>query len=377
MKFRMRKTKLRLFARESLCRHGGGMEIIMKGIYRLKNPVYIVASAACVGHEESEGPLGNSFDIAMRGDDTFGMDSWEKAESELVRLAVSKAFSKSLFKDTDTDIVLAGDLINQCIGSFYGIRELECPVLGLYGACSTAAEGLLLSALLSSAYSLRCLNVASSHYATAERQFRSPLEYGGQRPPTSQWTVTGAGAFAVSSDFEDAILAAGRDDLFIPKICEVLPGRIVDAGVNDANNMGAAMAPGAADTLCRYFEDGGEMPDMILTGDLGYEGTQILRDIMASRGREIDDVHADCGLMIYDIEGQDKHAGGSGCGCSAAVLASSVLNNIRRGELSSVVFVGTGALMNTMSLQQGESIMGIAHLVRINGKKIKDGEKKL
>ena len=342
----------------------------MKEIFKLNSPVYIVSSASCVGHEESEGPLGDSFDIAVKGDDTFGMETWEKSESELVRLAVGKAFSKALITDNDADIVFAGDLINQCIGSFYGVRELSCPVIGLYGACSTAAEGLLVSSLLSSAYSLKCLNVASSHYATAERQFRSPLEYGGQRPPTAQWTGTGAGAFVVSSDPDDALRAAESKDIYIPKICRVLPGRIVDAGVNDANNMGAAMAPAAADTLCRYFSDGGEIPDMILTGDLGYEGSQILKDIMAARGIPIDRCHADCGLMIYDREGQDKHAGGSGCGCSAAVLASSILRNIRQGDISSVAFIGTGALMNTMSLQQGETIMGIAHLVHIEGKKI-------
>ncbi len=339
----------------------------MKDIIKLERPVYVVASAAAVGHEEAEGPLGGSFDIALRGDDTFGKDTWEKSESELVRLCAERALCKAGFEDSDMDAVLAGDLINQCIGTSYGLRDMVCPFLGLYGACSTAAEGLLLGSLLSSAYSLRCLSLASSHNATAERQFRSPLEYGGQRPPTAQWTVTGAGAFAVSCSREDALRALFDGDLFIPRIVEGVAGRIVDAGINDANNMGAAMAPAAADTLCRYFEDGGEEADMILTGDLGYEGSEILKDIMASKSRCIDAIHADCGLMIYERERQDKHAGGSGCGCSAAVLASEILSRVRRGALSSVLFLGTGALMNTMSLQQGGTIMGIGHLVRIEG----------
>jgi len=339
----------------------------VKDIIKLKKPVYIVASAAAVGHEEWEGPMGDCFDIAVPGDDLFGQDTWEKAEAELLRLAISEALSKSLISDGEVDMILSGDLLNQCISSAYGLSAFESPFLGLYGACSTAAEGLAVASLLSSSYSMRIASATSSHNASAERQFRFPLEYGGQRAPTAQWTVTGAGAFVISCHKEDALLAAGGDELFVPEIDRVLIGRIVDAGITDSANMGAAMAPAAADTLCRYFESGGETASLIVTGDLGYEGSEILKDIMKSRGHSISSAHTDCGLMIYDRIGQDKHAGGSGCGCSASVLAASLLKNIRHGELSDILFVGTGALMNTMSLYQGQSIPSIAHLVHIRG----------
>ena len=232
----------------------------------------------------------------------------------------------------------------------------------------------MLSSLLSSAYELRTVAVTSSHNASAERQFRFPLEYGGQRPPTAQWTVTGSGAFVVSHSRDDALRAAGKDDLFIPEIYEVVAGRIIDAGINDANNMGAAMAPAAADTLCRYFDDGGTVPSAIVTGDLGFEGSEILKDLMASRGRDISNIHLDCGLLIYDRDRQDKHSGGSGCGCSAAVLASVLLENIRNSIYSDILFIGTGAMMNTMSLLQGATIPAIAHLVHIGASRIKEGE---
>lgn len=337
----------------------------MKDIIKLKRPVYIISSAAVVGHEESEGPLGELFDMAVPGDDFFGKDTWEKAESELQRLAVSLAMSKALVTDSELDLMLSGDLLNQCIGSAYGLADFEIPFAGLYGACSTAAEGLMLASLLCAAYGLRAASVTSSHNASAERQFRFPLEYGGQRPPTAQWTVTGAGAFVISCDRADAERALSEGDVYIPEICEVVAGRIVDAGINDANNMGAAMAPAAADTLCRYFENGGSRPALIATGDLGYEGSEILKDLMAARGHDISDIHTDCGLMIFDREGQDKHAGGSGCGCSATVLASVLLDNIRKGALPDLLFVGTGAMMNTMSLLQGATIPSIAHLVHV------------
>ncbi len=346
----------------------------MKDIIKLKKPVYIVSSSSVVGHEESEGPLSDSFDMAVCGDDFFGKETWEKAEAELQRLSATTALSKALFVEGDVDLMLSGDLLNQCIGSAYGLAELSIPFAGLYGACSTAAEGLMISSLLASAYDLRALAVTSSHNASAERQFRFPLEYGGQRPPTAQWTVTGSGAFVVSCEKEDALRAMKEKDLFIPEICKVVAGRIVDAGINDANNMGAAMAPAAADTLCRYFDNGGKAPSLIATGDLGYEGSEILKDLMAARGHDISDIHTDCGLMIYDREGQDKHAGGSGCGCSATVLASVLLDNIRKGVLSDILFVGTGAMMNTMSLLQGATIPSIAHLVCIGGASAREGK---
>lgn len=341
----------------------------MKDIYKLKSPVYIVSSAAVTGHEEYNGPLGESFDLSLPGDDTFGCESWEQAESELVRMAVGIALSKALLCEEEIDILLAGDLLNQCISSAFGLSKLSVPFLGLYGACSTAAEGLLIASLLASAYSIRTANAASSHNAAAERQFRSPLEYAGQRPPTAQWTVTGSGAFILSpfiKDAEQAILGAQSHLAVIDEVC---PGRMVDAGIDDANNMGAAMAPAAADTLLRYFSAGGKIPSLILTGDLGYEGGEIFLSLMESAGHDISKIYNDCGLMIYSREKQDKHAGGSGCGCSAAVLACRILNSIKKGELDDVLFLGTGALMNTMSIQQGLTIPAIAHLVHIKGER--------
>ena len=347
----------------------------MKSIYRLEKPVYITASASVVGHEESEGPLAETFDTAVKGDDFFGKDTWEKAEAELQRLALSKALTKALMTDGEADIILSGDLLNQCIGSAQGLCGFVSPFLGLYGACSTAAEGLMLASLLSSAYGIRAAAVTSSHNASAERQFRSPLEYGGQRPPTAQWTVTGSGAFVLSCRRSDALRASPAGAAQLPEIFEVCPGRIVDAGIKDANNMGAAMAPAAADTLCRYFEGGGAMPQLILTGDLGFEGSEILMEIMADCGADISDRYNDCGLMIFDRKRQDKHAGGSGCGSSATVLAGHVLRQMRLGDLKDVLFLGTGALMNTMSVQQGADIPSIAHLVHIRSSAIGEEEK--
>lgn len=323
---------------------------------KLSEKVYIVSSAAVVGEDEYKGPLGDEFDFHSVDGDRFGCETWEKAESEMQRLALSKALSKVHLKDSDLSAVFAGDLINQCIGSNYGLLEFDVPFLGLYGACSTAAEGLLLASILCSAYGVKAGAVTSSHNATAERQFRFPLEYGGQRSPTAQWTVTGSGAFVLSGE------KMSEDD---PYVCEVVPGRAVDAGINDVNNMGAAMAPAAADTLERFFNDGASIPDLIVTGDLGYEGTGILNDLMRARGYDISACHTDCGLLIFDRDGQDKHAGGSGCGCGASVFAANIIPLMRKRKISDVAFIGTGAMMNSMSLQQGQSIPGIAHLVHV------------
>ena len=329
----------------------------MKDIIKFSTPAYIISSATVAGVEEAEGPLGELFDIKSRDGDTFGCDTWEKSESEMQKRALTKALSKINADKNELDGVFAGDLINQCCASCYGLLSFELPYIGIYGACSTAAEGLLLSSVAISAGCFeKCAAVTSSHNASAERQFRFPLEYGAQRCPTCQWTVTGAGAFILSDKDE-----TGNS----PAITQAVVGKPVDAGISDANNMGAAMAPAAADTILRYFEDGGEMPEMVLTGDLGYEGSEILKGIMRENGHPIDGIHADCGLMIFDREGQDKHAGGSGCGCSAAVLGSVIMNNMRKKRLCDVVFIGTGALMSPMSIQQGQDIAGIGHLVRI------------
>lgn len=322
---------------------------------------FITAWASVTGKKEKMGPIGDSFDLS--GDDRFGKDTWEKAEAEMQRLALGIALKKASLTSDSVDALFAGDLINQCISSSYGLADYMIPYLGLFGACSTCAEGLLMASVYSTYYR-RCAAVTSSHYCSAERQFRFPLEYGGQRPPTAQWTVTGSGAFIVSTESSDISRLSGD---FIPEIVEVLPGRIIDRGINDANQMGAAMAPSAADTLTRYFASGRspENFDMIATGDLGYDGSGILCDLLAASHIDITKNHTDCGLVIFDRESSDTHAGGSGCGCSATVLAANILPNIQSGTLRDVLFVGTGALMNTMSLNQGQTIPGIAHLVRI------------
>ena len=254
------------------------------------------------------------------------------------------------------DYILAGDLLNQCISSTFGLRSLGIPFLGQYGACSTMAQTLGLASLfVETGIARRAVAVTSSHFCSAERQFRFPLEYGGQRTPTAQWTATAAGSVVVG--------AHGRGEV---KINAVTFGRIADLGIKDANNMGAAMAPAAAQTLHDYLTDTGASPsdyDLILTGDLGAVGCELMDEILEKDGIDIREIHNDCGLMIYERQAQDVHAGGSGCGCSAAVLCSIILRQLSSGELKKVLFIGTGALMSTTSSQQGESIPGIAHLV--------------
>ena len=324
--------------------------------------VFVISSGSVAGGKEKNGPLGDQFDFS--GDDRFGKDTWEKAEAEMQRLAMGIALRKAELLDSEIDILFAGDLVNQCLSSAFGLLSYRVPFLGLFGACSTCAEGLLLGALTAGTCARRTAVVTSSHFCTAERQFRMPVEYGGQRPPTAQWTVTGAGAFLLSSGIRDARRCPGE---FVPVITEVFPGCTVDRGITDACNMGAAMAPAAADTISRYAAGGGSLDDaMILTGDLGAEGSGILIDLLRAEGIDIGDRHADCGLMLFDPETDDVHAGGSGCGCSALVLAASVLPDMREGRLGDVLFVGTGALTNAMASCQGQSIPGVAHLVRLH-----------
>lgn len=327
----------------------------MRELIKLKNAPRISSYYSVVGSHERKGPLGKCFD-EYSSDNKFGKNSWEKAESEMQRLALVGALKRGDLSDKDIDILLAGDLLNQCVGSSYGLIDFDIPYVTLYGACSTCALSLGLGSLLyNGGIAKKCGCVTSSHYCSSERQFRFPLEYGGQRTPTSQWTVTGAGAFILG-------------DTGSIKISEVMLGKSVDMGISDINNMGAAMAPACVDTLERYFrasECGIEDFDMILTGDLGYEGSEILKDLLLRDGFNIKENHADCGLMIYDLKAQDKHAGGSGCGCSASVLAGSVLHDLESGKLKNVLFIGTGALMSPMTLYQGGSIPAIAHLIRL------------
>lgn len=325
----------------------------------IKDPPAIFSAACIGGNKEHAGPLGEMFDD-FDPTDTFGAPTWEQSEAELQRKTFSLALQKAGRKPQEVDLLLAGDLINQCTSSAYGLRSYEIPFLGLYGACSTSAEGLALAALLSDKFP--CIGVVtSSHNCAAERQFRSPLEYGGQRTPTAQWTVTAAGAFLVSRS------AHG------PRIRDVLIGRSQDSGVTDAANMGAAMATAAADTLLRYFTKTDTTPadyDRIFTGDLGAEGSSILTELLRREGITLGAEYADCGMCIYDLATQDMHAGGSGCGCGASVLAGHILPLLQNGSLHNVLYIATGALMNPASVEQGLSILGIAHLVHITSDQV-------
>lgn len=317
----------------------------------------ILAASSVVGGKEFEGPLGSLFDFHDPSD-RFGQKTFERSEGEMQRLVLASVMSKLGVGASDIDALFAGDLMNQCVSSAYGLLEYDIPYFGLYGACSTAAEGLMLASILvSRGISDLAAAVTSSHNSAAERQYRNPIEYGGQRTPTAQWTVTGAGAFVV-----------GRKGDAFGEIADVFPGIVVEKGVTDAANMGAAMAPAAADTLLNYFEAGGTSPDdydVIISGDLGKEGVSILGELLAASGIDASGKLDDCGLMIYDLEAQDVHAGGSGCGCSASVLAASILPKLKRGELRNILFYGTGAMMSPSSLKQGLAIPAVAHLIHL------------
>ena len=336
---------------------------MQKGIVKLKNPPSIHSWACVGGEKEWEGPLGDKFDHI---DETnrFSMDTWEQSENEAQRLSFNFALKKGDLAPDDIDALFAGDLINQCTGSAYGLLSFDIPFFGIYGACSTSAEALTLSALcIDSGHYDKCGAVCSSHFCSAERQFRYPLEYGNQRTPTSQWTVTAAASFIVSKD--------GKG----PYITEVMPGIVYDGGINDANNMGAAMAPAAVETLLKYFRTSGKKPsffDGIFTGDLGSEGHSIVIDLMHREGYTLWDNYYDCGMLIYDRQKQDMHAGGSGCGCSASVLCTHILPKLKSGLWHDVLYIATGAMMSPASIQQGLSIPGIAHIIHISSKKEKN-----
>lgn len=327
------------------------------GSYTVETPnrPAILSYAAAVGKMEGEGPLGAGFDYIAE-DTTLGESSWEQAESMLQKTAVQLALKKAAVTAGEVDMIFAGDLLNQCIGSTFGLRDFGIPMVGLFGACSTMALSLLNASMaVDSGAAERAVAVTSSHFCSAERQFRQPLDYGGQRTPTAQWTVTGSGACLVGNG------KGVRVEAFTI-------GRPVDLGIKDANNMGAAMAPAACDTILRFLEDTGTKPDdydAIFTGDLGIVGSRLLTELMAKEDVDIASVHRDCGVMIYNPDAQDVHAGGSGCGCSASVLCGHILPRMEAGKLSNILFCATGALMSPTSSQQGESIPGIAHLVHL------------
>ena len=325
----------------------------------LANPPSIAGHANVVGKKEGDGPLAGSFDH-IEQDDTFGEKSWEKAESAMQKLALAAALDKAKQPASAMDYIFAGDLLNQCIGSGFAVRGQDIPFYGLYGACSTMAESLSLAAMmLDGGFGEWAAAVTSSHFCSAERQYRTPLEYGGQRTPTAQWTVTGSGAVILAREGQG------------PYVTHVTTGKIVDKGIKDANNMGAAMAPAAYATIKAHLEDTKRKPscyDLIVTGDLGRLGREIVKDFFHRDGIELQNF-ADCGLLIYDLEKQDVHCGGSGCGCSAVVLTGLLLNGMREGRWKNILFCGTGALLSPTSTQQGESIPSICHAVAISTRK--------
>jgi stage V sporulation protein AD len=329
---------------------------IGKTTIELENPPRIIGYAAYVGKKEREGPLARYFKHGD-SDTTFGEDSWEKAESELQRRAFKLAAVSAGVAEDGIDIVFGGDLLNQCVASAYASRGSSLPFVGLYGACSTMAESLALAAIFAdSGCAERAAAITSSHFCAAERQFRFPLEYGGQRTPSAQWTVTGSGCVIVGRR------GAGR-----ARVKQVCFGAVADLEVTDINNMGSAMAPAAAATLSGFFRDTGTAAEdygAVVTGDLGEVGSQLLEKLCEMEGYKLPN-HLDCGKLIFDSAGQEVGAGGSGCGCSASVLTAYFLPMLERGELRDILFMATGALMSPTSFQQGESIPSIAHLVHI------------
>lgn len=320
------------------------------------NPPVIREAAAIVGKKEGEGPLAVDFDMILE-DEYFGEQSWEKAESSLQLETAQLVIKKSGITEDKLDYILAGDLQNQCTSTHYAMRELDVPFFGLYGACSTMTESLMLSSmLLDGGFASHILCGTSSHFCAAEKQFRFPLEYGGPRTPTSQWTVTGSGFALLSSE------GSGL------KITGATTGKIIDMGITDINNMGAAMAPAAADTLAAHFKDTGRNPsdyDLILTGDLGEIGSDLLKDMLNEQGFDIYPNHKDCGMMIFDEQDTDIKAGASGCGCCASVFCGHIFKELKRGTYKRIAVMATGALMNSQIVLQGESIPTIAHLVVI------------
>ena len=328
--------------------------------FLLPDSPIITAWASVAGKKEAEGPLGHSFDLT-KNDIYFGEKTWEQGERKMQQLALDILVEKAKITPAQLDVVLSGDLLNQCISSSFPLRNTGIPHLGLYGACSTMAEGLVVgSMMVGGGFADRVAAMTSSHFASSERQYRFPLGYGGQRTPTAQWTVTGSGAALLSSQ--------GKG----PRIEGCTIGTVTDLGIKDANNMGAAMAPAAFATIKAHFEDfgvGADHFDLIVTGDLGQLGKEMVLAMARSEGMNLGGKLVDCGCMVFDLESQDVHAGGSGCGCSAITLCSELLPKLTGGKLKRILFCGTGALLSPTSTQQGLPIPGVCHAVSIAGGK--------
>jgi len=328
-----------------------------QSLIRFNSPIYVVSSATAVGSKEIEGPLGLYYDLSAQ-DDRFGTKTYEQAESEMVKMGFECCMKKSGISVSDVDLVIGGDLQNQCVAHSFAMASTNTPYIGIYGACSSMAQGLALGAMLLDGGKFNNIVCsASSHFSTSERQFRFPLEYGLQRTPTSQTTVTGAASFLLSRKISSDIV-----------IKSSLLGTICDAGIKDANNMGGAMAKAALSTLQRYFFQTNSSPsdfDLVLTGDLGIEGASIVRENASIYSMKLGENYFDCGELVYDTKKQRVFSGGSGCGCSAVVMGGYIMERLRTNELRKVLFVGTGALLSSGSILQRLSIPGIAHLVEI------------
>ncbi len=329
-----------------------------KQSFCLENPPIITHWASVAGKKESQGPLAKTFDI-VESDSYFGQKTWEQAEKRMQQMALDKLCEKAGLSLSELGLVFSGDLLNQCIGSSFTLRNTGVPHIGLYGACSTMAESLLMASMaVGGGFADNVAAMTSSHFASSERQYRFPLGYGGQRTPTAQWTVTGSGAALVCSKGNG------------PRITACTIGTVTDLGIKDANNMGAAMAPAALETICAHFSDlkvNAEDYDLIITGDLGQVGKEALLTMAQQKGINLGGKLADCGTLVFDLLRQDVHSGGSGCGCSAITLCGYLLEKLRAGKLGSILFCGTGALLSPVSTQQGLPIPGVCHAVAIHG----------
>lgn len=345
------------------------MKMTGKQSITFENPPYIISAASVAGKKEGEGPLGKYFDM-VEEDPMFGAETWEAAESNMVKRAISLAISKADLTTKDIRYMVGGDLLGQLIASSFGVEQMNIPMFGVYGACSTMGESMALASILvDGGYADIALAFTSSHFCGAEKQFRFPLAYGNQKPLSMTWTVTGSGSVVIATGNEknkgkgpknDGMTEDGADVV----IRGVTPGKIVDYGIKDSMNMGAAMAPAAMDTIYQHLTDFKTKPedyDRIITGDLGSVGKEILIDLLKQKGYDISKVHIDCGIEIFDPESQDTHAGGSGCGCSAVTFAGYVLKRMRKRDWNRVLFVPTGALLSTVSFNEGDPVPGIAH----------------
>ncbi len=324
-----------------------------------EQPVYINASAAIAGKKEGEGPLGGLIDM-IGEDDLFGCNTWEEAESSLQKDAVYLAMGKAGLENTEVQYLFAGDLLGQAMATSFGVKAFDVPWFGLYGACSTCGESLSLgSMIIDGGFAQNVVCVTSSHFASAEKEFRNPLAYGSQRPPSATWTVTGSGAFVLGREAGKNVRGA---------IKGITTGKIVDYGLKDSMNMGCCMAPAACDVIYQHMIDFGRQPsdyDKIITGDLGSVGQRALIDLLAEKGYDISVNHMDCGMQIYDPDTQDTHAGGSGCGCAAVTLSAYILRQLEEKKWKRVLFVPTGALLSKTSFNEGKTVPGIAHGVII------------